>query len=272
MKKKIKDISRLKEIAKKTRLNIISMLARAGSGHPGGSLSAVEIIVALYYSYMNHDPENPKWDKRDRLVLSKGHSAPALYSVLCDLGYFERWHLEELRRLGSILQGHPDMHLTPGIDLSSGSLGQGLSVACGMAAAAKIDKKKHRVYCILGDGEVQEGQIWEAAMSASHYKLDNLCAILDKNELQIDGPVKKIMNIDDISEKFRSFGWHTEEIDGHDFPHILKALDKASKTKGKPYLITAHTVKGKGVSFMEHKIEFHGTSPTPQKQTMPWVN
>ena len=263
--KKTKDIEALQYLAQMTRLKIIKMLAAAGSGHPGGSLSSVEILTSLYFSVINHDPPNPQWEDRDRFVLSKGHGAPALYAVLAACGYFPAWHLEKLRTFGSILQGHPDMHSTPGIDMSSGSLGQGLSAACGMACAAKMDGKTVRVYCLIGDGESQEGQIWEALMCAAHYKLDNLCIIIDHNKLQIDGAVKQIMDIGDMESKLRAFGFETQAVNGHDFKELLNAFEKAASVKGRPCAILAHTIKGKGVSFMEGKVEFHGRAPTTQE-------
>lgn len=238
------------------------MLTKAGSGHPGGSLSSADLITVLYASVMRHDPKNPAWDERDRMVFSKGHVAPLWYAVLSEFGYFDRKHLETLRKFGSILQGHPDMTSTPGVDMTSGSLGQGLSIAVGMSLAGKLDKKGYRVYALVGDGEVQEGQIWEAAMAAGHYKLDNLCAILDNNGLQIDGKVQDVMNPMPFAEKWRAFGWHTVEIDGHDLAQILSAYDEARQTTGRPTVIIARTVKGKGVSFMEHNLDYHGKAPT----------
>ncbi|EMT37932.1 Transketolase, N-terminal subunit, partial [Thermoanaerobacter thermohydrosulfuricus WC1] len=251
----------LKQKAKEVRIDIINMLAEAGSGHPGGSLSCADILTLLYFDKMNVKPDNPKWEDRDRLVLSKGHAAPALYAVLAEKGFFPKEELKTLRKLGSILQGHPDMKSTPGLDMTTGSLGQGLSAANGMALAGKLDKKGYRVYVILGDGELQEGQIWEAAMTAAHYKLDNLTAILDFNGLQIDGPNREVKNIEPVNEKFKAFGWHVIEIDGHDFDQIDKAIEEAKATKGKPTLIIAHTIKGKGVSFMENQVGWHGSAP-----------
>ena len=260
-----KDIEELREITRKVRIDILTMLNQAGSGHTGGSLSAADILTVLYFSKMKHNPENPKWEDRDRFVLSKGHAAPALYAVLARCGYFNPEALNSLRKLGSILQGHPDMNATPGVEISTGSLGQGLSIANGMALGLKLDKKNTRVYVLMGDGEIEEGQIWEAAMSAAHYKIDNLCALLDYNGLQIDGPVKEIMNVDPLPDKWKSFGWHVFEIDGHDIEAILDALHKAEKIKGKPSIIICNTIKGKGVSFFENKVEYHGVAPTDEE-------
>lgn len=236
------------------------MLERAGSGHTGGSLSLVEILVSLYYYKMKHDPKNPLWSERDRLVLSKGHGCPALYAVLADCGYFARAELWTLRKFGSRLQGHPEKGL-PGIEASTGSLGQGLSIANGMALAAKLDGRKNYVYCILGDGELDEGQVWEAAMTASHYKLDNLIAIVDYNKFQIDGPIQEVKELEPLKDKWLAFGWKALEADGHDFNSLITALDKACTTKLKPAVILAHTVKGKGVSFMENDNRWHGVAP-----------
>jgi len=256
----------LKQKAKEVRIDIINMLAEAGSGHPGGSLSCADILTLLYFGKMNVKPDNPKWEDRDRLVLSKGHAAPALYAVLAEKRFFPKEELKTLRKLGSILQGHPDMKSTPGLDMTTGSLGQGLSAANGMALAGKLDKKDYRVYVILGDGELQEGQIWEAAMTAAHYKLDNLTAILDFNGLQIDGPNREVKNIEPVNEKFKAFGWHVIEIDGHDFDQIDRAIEEAKATKGRPTLIIAHTIKGKGVSFMENQVGWHGNAPNEEQR------
>lgn len=260
-----KDIKKLQSIAKEIRINILKMLTEAGSGHTGGSLSAVEILTALFFSHMRHDPKNPDWEGRDKFVLSKGHGAPALYAVLGLSGYFSTDHFNSLRKLGSILRGHPNSTTTPGVEVCTGSLGQGLSQANGLAIAAKLDKRDTHIYVLLGDGEIQEGQVWEAAMTASHYKLDNVCAIIDNNGLQIDGPVVEIMNINPIKEKWEAFGWHVMEIDGHNFDEIVSALDKAGEVNDKPTVIIAKTIKGKGVSFMEGKVEYHGVSPTPEE-------
>ena len=260
-----KDIKKLQSIATEVRVNILKMLAKAGSGHSGGSLSAVEILTALYFSKMRHDPKNPYWEDRDKFVLSKGHGAPVLYAVLGLSGYFSTDHFDTLRKLGSILKGHPNSTTTPGVEVCTGSLGQGLSQANGLAVAAKLDKRNTRVYVLLGDGEIQEGQVWEAAMTARHYKLSNVCAVIDHNGLQIDGPVVEIMNINPIKEKWEAFGWHTIEVDGHNFDEIFSALDEADGISDKPTAIIARTVKGKGVSFMEGKVEYHGASPTPEE-------
>jgi len=256
------DIGKLKEISKNLRKEILTMLTTSGSGHPGGSLSAIDVICALYFSVMRHSPDGAGGGPRDRFILSKGHAAPALYAALAECGYFDKMHLSTLRRAGSILSGHPYSPSTPGVEVCTGSLGQGLSMANGMAMALKLDGDLGRVYCMVGDGETQEGQIWEAAMTAAHYKLDNLTAILDNNGLQIDGSVQQVMGIEPVGDKWRAFGWEVIEIDGHDFGQILAALAKAQAVKGKPALIWAHTVKGKGVSFMENKVAYHGQAPT----------
>lgn len=259
------EISKLQEISGRLRVTIIEMLHKAGSGHPGGSLSAIDIITALYFARMRHDPKRPDWAERDRFVLSKGHGVPALYAVMAEAGYFPEEELMTLRELGSRLQGHPVNHLLPGIEACTGSLGQGLSVAQGMAMASKLDGDKFRVYCVIGDGEMQEGQIWETAMSAPKFKLDNLTTILDYNKGQIDGPVSEVMNIEPIADKWRAFNWHVIGVDGHRFDEILGAVDEAKATKGKPTLIIANTVKGKGVSFMEHQIAWHGAAPNKEQ-------
>lgn len=256
------DISFLKEKAKEIRRSIVSMITEAKSGHPGGSLSATDILTALYFSEMNIDPANPKMEGRDRFVLSKGHAAPAIYATLAEKGYFSKDELMTLRKFGSRLQGHPDMKKLPGIEISTGSLGQGLSVANGMALNAKMFNENYRTYVILGDGEIQEGQIWEAAMTAAHYKLNNLCAFLDNNNLQIDGNVSEIMGVEPLDKKWEAFGWNVIKIDGHDFEQILSALDKARECKDKPTMVIAKTIKGKGVSFMENVCGFHGVAPT----------
>jgi transketolase len=251
----------LRRRAHQIRIDIIKMLALAGSGHPGGSLSAVEILAALYFYKMRHDPQNPEMSDRDRFVLSKGHCCPALYAVLSMCGYFDRTHLWTLRRLGSILQGHPSSSLTPGVAISTGSLGQGLSVANGIALAGKLDSKTYRVYCMLGDGESQEGQVWEASMTSFHRELDNLCAIVDNNGLQIDDRVSCIKEPISYAQKWSSFGWHTIEVDGHNLSDVIRALDEAETTQCVPTMIIAHTVKGKGVSFMENDVSWHGRAP-----------
>ena len=256
------DIEHLKKIARQIRVDILTMLVEAGSGHTGGSLSAADIITVLYFYKMRHDPKNPKWEERDKFVLSKGHGAPALYAALGRAGYFGIEHFHTLRKMGSILRGHPNSAVTPGVEVCTGSLGQGLSQANGLALAARLDKKSARVYVMLGDGETDEGQVWEAAMTSAHYKIDNLCAILDNNGLQIDGPNKEVMNIEPIVGKWRSFGWHVIEINGHEIGEIINALNEAERIKGQPTMIIAHTIKGKGVSFMENKVEYHGIAPT----------
>lgn len=261
----MRDHKGLNEITNVIRKDIVSMICKAKSGHPGGSLSAVEILTALYFDQMNIDPTNPKMEDRDRFVLSKGHAAPALYATLAERGYFDKEELSSLRKLGSMLQGHPDMKKIPGVEMSTGSLGQGFSVACGMAMAAKLDNAPWNVYALLGDGEVQEGIIWEAAMSAAHYKLDNMIAFLDYNGLQIDGEVESVMSINPIEDKFRTFGWNVITIDGHDFDQIFAALDMAKDTVDKPTMIIAKTVKGKGVSFMENQASWHGSAPNEEQ-------
>ena len=261
----MRDHKGLNEITNVIRKDIVSMICKSKSGHPGGSLSAVEILTALYFDQMNIDPTNPKMEDRDRFVLSKGHAAPALYATLAERGYFDKEELNSLRKLGSMLQGHPDMKKIPGVEMSTGSLGQGFSVACGMAMAAKLDNAPWNVYALLGDGEVQEGIIWEAAMSAAHYKLDNMIAFLDYNGLQIDGEVESVMRINPIEDKFRTFGWNVITIDGHDFDQIFAALDMAKDTVDKPTMIIAKTVKGKGVSFMENQASWHGSAPSEEQ-------
>ncbi len=258
---KIKD---LQDKAKHIRRSIVEMVAKANSGHPGGSLSATDLVTALYFAVMEHDSQKPHWPDRDRFHMSKGHCCPLWYSVLAEAGYFPKEKLFTLRKFGSILQGHPDRR-TPGVEVASGSLGQGLSVALGMSLAAKVDKKSYRVYCLMGDGETQEGNIWEAAMAVSHYGCDNLCAILDNNGFQIDGKVSAIMNIEPVADKWKAFGWQAIEIDGHDMPQILAAFQQARETKGKPSIIIARTIKGKGVSFMENVGDFHGRAPTKEE-------
>lgn len=258
----MRDHKVLNGIARNIRRDIVTMIHSSKSGHPGGSLSAVEILTSLYFDEMNVDSRNPKMEDRDRFVLSKGHAAPVLYSTLAEKGYFDKSELNSLRKIGSMLQGHPDMKGIPGVEMSTGSLGQGFSVACGMAMASKLDNAPWRVYTLLGDGEIQEGIVWEAAMSAAHYKLDNLVAFLDYNGLQIDGEVEKVMNVGPAMDKFKSFGWNVIEIDGHDFDQIFAALDMAKETVGKPTMIIAKTVKGKGVSFMENNAGWHGTAPS----------
>ncbi|MGI6685710.1 MAG: transketolase [Bacillota bacterium] len=259
------NISFLEEKARQIRKDIITMLQEAGSGHPGGSLSAADILAVLYFQEMNINPENPHLPERDRFVLSKGHGAPVLYAALAEKGFFPKEDLFELRKLGARLQGHPDMKRVPGVEISTGSLGQGLSAANGMALAGKIDGASYRVYALIGDGECQEGQIWEAAMFAAHYKLDNLAVFLDHNGLQIDGRISDVMSPEPLDEKWRAFGWHVQVIDGHSFPEIIAALAKAREIKGKPSMIIANTVKGKGVSFMEDVAGWHGVAPKPEE-------
>ncbi len=241
------------------------MIAKAGSGHPGGSLSAVEIVTALYWKVLHHKPSDPAWPDRDRFILSKGHAAPVLYAALAECGYFPVEELMTLRQLHSRLQGHADRTHTPGVEMSSGSLGQGLSFGIGCALAARLDKKEYRTHVLLGDGECEEGQVWEAAMAAPHYKLDNIVAIVDNNGLQLSGCASDIMNLEPFPEKFASFGWHTIAINGHDLNQVLGAFDAAKKVKGKPVAIIAKTVKGKGVSFMENNVGFHGSAPNAKE-------
>ncbi|HSO72840.1 MAG TPA: transketolase [Thermodesulfobacteriota bacterium] len=262
---KTRDIPTLTEQARQVRVDIVQMLHESGSGHPGGSLSATDLMVALFFGKMNLDPQQPLWPARDRFVLSKGHGAPAYYAVLAHLGYFPRQELMTLRKFDSCLQGHPDCRCTPGIEVCTGSLGQGLSLANGMALANRLDGNPCRIYVMLGDGELQEGQIWEAAMTAAHYKLDNLTAIVDNNRLQIDGFVSEIMNIEPVAAKWLAFGWHPIEIDGHDMAAILQALDEAEQVKGRPSVIVAQTIKGKGVSIFENKAEYHGVVPSAEE-------
>jgi transketolase len=262
------DLGRLQDIARECRVQIIRMLTHAGSGHPGGSLSVIDILTVLYFGRMRYDAKRPLWEDRDRLVLSKGHCVPAQYCCMAKAGYFPESMLVTLRKLGSPLQGHPDRAALPGIEAATGSLGQGLSISVGMALGLKLAAKTSRVYCIVGDGEIQEGQVWEAAMSAPQlgrpdHHVDNLCVILDYNGIQLDDHVKKILDLEPVMEKWKSFGWPVIEIDGHDLAQIDKALDQAEAIHGKPTFIVAHTVKGKGVSFMEDNPEWHGKAPTP---------
>ena len=259
------EIKQLQLLAAKARKGAILGTYHAKSGHPGGSLSAADIFTYLYFRELNVDPENPQWDDRDRFVLSKGHCCPSLYAVLALKGFFDWDELTNLRHVGAMLQGHPDMKKTPGVDMSTGSLGQGISAACGMALAAKLDNKDYRVYTLLGDGEVEEGQVWEAAMFASHNCLDNLVVMVDQNGLQIDGAVEDVAGIEPLDKKFEAFGFEVFKIDGHDFEQIKDALNKAKTVKGKPTAILAKTVKGKGVSFMEHQVGWHGTAPNKEQ-------
>lgn len=255
----------LAQIAKQIRRHIVEMTGAAKSGHPGGSLSAVEILTVLYWDVMKHDPANPKWAGRDRFILSKGHAAPVLYAVMAECGYTPVETLKSLRKLGSIYQGHPDVRFIPALEASTGSLGEGLSLALGMGLAARLDKASWRTYVMLGDGEIQEGQIWEAAMFGAYHKVDNVCAIVDYNKIQLDGFVKDIMDLEPLADKWRSFGWHVIELDGHDIPAVQKALAEAAATKGKPAVLIAHTVKGQGVSFMANNPKFHGVAPTKEE-------
>lgn len=255
----------LEEIAKILRRHIITMTARAVSGHPGGSLSAAEVVTALFFRVLRYRPSEPCWAERDRFILSKGHAAPLLYAALAESGYFPVDELSTLRRLGSRLQGHTDRTCTPGVEMSSGSLGQGLSFGIGAALAARLNSQSYRVYVLLGDGECDEGQVWEAAMAAAHFKIDNLVAIVDHNKQQIDGWNWEVMNLEPLGEKWRSFGWKVIEIDGHNFDQILAAFEQAELVKGQPTVIIAHTIKGRGVSFMENNPEFHGRATTPEE-------
>lgn len=260
-----KDLAELKLSAARVRKMIIEGTHSAKSGHPGGSLSSADILTYLYKKEMNINPQNPKDPNRDRFVLSKGHAAPLLYAVLAECGFIPTEDIKTLRKADSYLQGHPDMKGTKGVDMSTGSLGQGISAACGMALAGKIDNKDYRVYAILGDGESEEGQVWEAAMLAAHYKLDNLCAFLDFNGLQIDGAISEVMNPTPLDKKFEAFGWNVIVIDGHSFDEIENALAKAKEVKGQPTMIVANTTKGKGVSFMENQVSWHGSAPNDEQ-------
>jgi transketolase len=255
----------LRDMAREMRKDIVRMVGAAKSGHPGGSLSAADIIAALYGRVMKHDPANPRWSERDRFVLSKGHACPVLYAALAESGYFPKDELMTFRKLNSRIQGHPDMKKTPGVEFSTGSLGQGLGAAVGMALAGKMDKSSSRVFVMIGDGESQEGTIWEAGMAAAHYKLDNLTAILDRNGLQIDGPNAEVMGVSPVVDKWKAFGWNVIDIDGHDYEQILKALSPDSIVAGKPTMIVARTIKGKGVSFMENAVDWHGKAPKPEE-------
>jgi transketolase len=263
--KAISEPTQLKEIARQVRLEIIEMLYRAGSGHLGGSLSATDILVALFFGEMRFKADDPCWRERDRFILSKGHGAPAYYAILARLGYFPREELNTLRRFGSILQGHPDSGCTPGVEIPTGSLGQGLSIANGLALAARLNGHRSHIYVLLGDGEVQEGQIWEAAMSAAHYRLDNLTAVLDRNRLQIDGRTAEVMGLEPLAAKWEAFGWHTLEVDGHDLAALRGAFQACRQVQGRPSMIIAHTVKGKGVSIFENKAKYHGVAPTTEE-------
>lgn len=255
----------LTERAWRIREKIIQMVGAAGSGHPGGSLSATEIVTALYFHIMKHDPKNPERPERDRFVLCKGHAAPVLYAALAEAGYFDPAELNTLRKFGSILQGHPDRKRTPGVEVSTGSLGQGLSIANGLALAAKLNGEKHRIFALLGDGEIQEGQVWEAAMTAAHRGLDNLVAYIDNNNLQIDGDVREVKGLTNIPARWEAFGWHVQEIDGHDLAAIIAATEKALAVTGQPSVIVCRTIKGKGVDFMEGQADWHGKAPNAEQ-------
>ena len=255
----------LEAVAKRLRRAIVTMIAHAGSGHPGGSLSAVEIVTALYFHIMKFKPMECHWPERDRFILSKGHAAPLLYAVLAEMGNIPLSELATLRQVGSRLQGHTECRLVPGIEMSAGALGQGLSFAVGAGLAARLNNEQHRIYVLLGDGECDEGQVWEAAMAGGNYKLDNLTAIVDRNNIQLVGWTKDIMNLEPFGQKWEAFGWHVIEADGHSFPQLIDAFDKAKEIKGKPTVIIAHTIKGKGVSFMENNPEFHGKAPNAEE-------
>ncbi len=261
-----KELHRLELISVKIRKHIIEMLYRAESGHPGGSLSAVEALVALYFKHMNYDPTKPNDPNRDRFILSKGHAAPALYAALAERGFFDIEELKKLRQINCMLQGHPVCLYTPGVEASTGSLGHGLSFGNGVALAGKLDKKKYQVYVLLGDGETEEGQIWEAATAASHYNLDNLTAFIDRNFLQIDGNTENVMKLESVKDRWSAFGWNVIEIDGHNVEEILNALKKANEHENDPSLIILNTIKGKGVSFMENNVDFHGVPPNEMER------
>lgn len=258
-------LKEMEALARRIRRHIVTIIGKAGSGHPGGSLSAVEIVSTLYFRVLKHKPQDPQWADRDRFILSKGHAAPLLYTVLAECGYFPVAELATLRQLDSRLQGHTDRNLTPGVEMSAGALGQGLSFAVGVALAGRLNAQSYRVYVLLGDGECNEGQIWEAAMAAAHFKVDNLTAIVDRNRLQLDGWCCDVMNSEPFAQKWRSFGWQVIEVDGHDFTQLGRAFSRARKIKGKPAVIIAHTTKGKGVSFMENNADFHGKAPSAEE-------
>ncbi len=258
------EILRLKDMARNTRKLILEALAEAGSGHPGGSLSAVELLVTLFFHVMHYDPKNPKWEDRDRFFLSKGHAAPLLYAMLAEAGFFDASELMTLRKLGSRLQGHPSM-VVPGVEAPAGSEGIGLSLGVGTALAAKLDRRGYRTYVLMGDGEQQEGQVWEAAMAASKYRLDNLTAMIDRNGIQQDGLTEQIMPLEPLAAKWRAFNWNVIEVDGYDFPQLMDGFDLAAGTRNRPTVIIAHTVKGKGISFMEWSPHYHGTAPTKER-------
>jgi len=258
-------VAEMESVAKRIRRHIISMIGKAGSGHPGGSLSAVEIVTSLYFKVLRYKPSDPGWSDRDRFILSKGHAAPVLYATLAECGYFPVDELTTLRQLDSRLQGHTDRTLTPGVEMSAGALGQGLSFAVGVALAGRLNAQDYRVYVLLGDGECDEGQIWEAAMASAHFKVDNLVAIVDNNGLQIDGWNRDVMNLDPFNKKWQAFGWHVIEVDGHDLTQLIDAFDRAKLVKRQPVVIIAHTIKGKGVSFMENNVDFHGKAPSAEE-------
>ncbi len=259
------DLAALKKVAVELRKDILRTIATAGSGHPGGSLSMVELLVGLYWHALRHDPKHPSWPDRDLFFLSKGHGCPALYAVMATRGYFPKEELSTLRRYPTRLQGHPEKDSPPGVEIASGSLGQGLSMANGVALADRLDQRARRIYCLMGDGEIQEGQVWEAAMTAHHHHLDTVCAIIDANQVQQNGLVKTIQDVEPLPDKWRAFGWHTIEIDGHDLAQVIAAYDEAKTVKGKPQAIVARTVKGKGVSFMELNHAWHGVAPKPDE-------
>ena len=265
MSQKPMSVEELEKMAVIIRCDIIDMICTAAAGHPGGSLSAADVVTALYFRVMRIDPQNPDWPDRDRFILSKGHACPVWYAALAERGYFDKSHLKTLRQMGSILQGHPDMRKTPGIDMTAGSLGHGLSAGLGMALSGKLQQKDYHVFVIIGDGESQEGSIWEASMAAPNFKLDNLTAILDYNHLQNDDSVDDIMPIHPAVDKWRAFGWHVLDIDGHDMAQVVAALEEAKSHKGKPTMIVANTVKGKGVSYMENVCEWHGRAPCQEE-------
>ena len=258
-------VAEMEIVAKRIRRHVISMIGKAGSGHPGGSLSAVEIVTSLYFKVLRHKPSDPGWSDRDRFILSKGHAAPLLYATLAECGYFPVDELATLRQMDSRLQGHTDRTLTPGVEMSAGALGQGLSFAIGVALAGRLNAQDYRVYVLLGDGECDEGQIWEAAMAAAHYKADSLVAIVDNNGLQIDGWNRDVMNLGPFNKKWQAFGWYVIEVDGHSFTQLIDAFDQAKLIKGQPVVIIAHTIKGKGVSFMENNVDFHGKAPSAEE-------
>jgi transketolase len=258
-------LAEMEAVAKRLRRHIVTMTGKAGSGHPGGSLSAVEILITLYFKVLRHKPQAPRWPDRDRFILSKGHAAPALYSVLAECGYFPMEWLLTLRQMDSCLQGHTDCNLTPGVEMSAGALGQGLSFSIGVALAGRLNRRDYRTYVLLGDGECDEGQVWEAAMASAHFKVDNLVAIVDNNGQQIGGWNRDVMNLEPFPAKWQAFGWHVIEVDGHSIPQLSQAFDRAKRIKGQPTVVIAHTIKGKGVSFMENNPDFHGKAPTAEE-------